>query len=604
MKKLAAVLCAVILAAGCSRNPSASVARLSEEFVYTTLSFSPSTATSVGLHEYKGQHFDDLLDDFSPATLDRHLRFYKDFDARLSQLKPAGLSAEDAADAAIVHDQCTLAELELAEIRSDLHNPTVYVETLGNALFSPMVLDFAPFPERLRHIIARLGRVPLFLDQASTNLVSAPAVWTKVAMDENAGNIDLVDKTLRAKVPPELEQAFSAAAEPALTAMRKFQTYLHESLLPRQADWRLGGDLYTRKFRATMETGGDPDALLITASRELTDVRAHMLEIALPLHRQMEPDHKDHAELSGDERINRVVGEVLARIAGRHATRESYLDDARQDLAEARAFVGLRHLLTLPSGANLQVIPTPEFLRGLYAVGGFNPAPALEPQLGAFYWVTPIPGNWPQERVESKLREYNFYKLKLLTIHEAMPGHYVQFEFANSVEPKARRLLRSIYGNGPYIEGWGQYSEQTMLDEGFLNHSPEMELTFAKERLRVIANAILDIRLQMLGMSDPDALELMEKQTFQEHEEAVEKLQRAKLSSCQLPTYFAGWNGWLDARQEYRQGHPSADLASFHGAALKQGAVPLSALSNLLGDSRQQTAGNRQLIRGTKRRRG
>ena len=224
------------------------------------------------------------------------------------------------------------------------------------------------------------------------------------------------------------------------------------------------------------------------------------------------------------------------------------------DLAEARAFVEQKHLLTLPAGGNLQVIPTPEFMRGIYSVGGFNPAPALEPQLGAFYWVTPIPASWPKERVESKLREYNFYKLKLLTIHEAMPGHYVQFEFANAVEPKSRRLLRAVFGNGPYIEGWGQYAEQTMLDEGFLNHSPEMELTFAKERLRVIANAILDMRLQTLNMSDQDALDLMEKQAFQEPEEATEKLQRAKLSSCQLPTYYSGWNGWLASAAEIPAG--------------------------------------------------
>jgi uncharacterized protein (DUF885 family) len=121
-----------------------------------------------------------------------------------------------------------------------------------------------------------------------------------------------------------------------------------------------------------------------------------------------------------------------------------------------------------------------------------------------------------------------------------------------------------------------------MLDEGFLNHSPEMELTFAKERLRVIANAILDIRLQMLSMTDQQALDLMEKQTFQEHEEAVEKLQRAKLSSCQLPTYYAGWNGWLAARTQYREKHAGTSLATFNDAALRRGAVPLRSLPSLL----------------------
>src|SRR5262249_48027642 len=157
------------------------------------------------------------------------------------------------------------------------------------------------------------------------------------------------------------------------------------------------------------------------------------------------------------------------------------------------------------------------------------------------YWITPIPANWPKERIESKLREYNFYGLKLLTLHEALPGHYVQAEVANNVQPPVRRLLRSVYGNGPYVEGWAVYATQMMLDEAYLNHSPELALTFAKHQLRVIANTILDIRLQMLNMPDQEAMDLMEKQTFQEKEEATEKLQRAKLSSCQLPTYFVGY---------------------------------------------------------------
>jgi len=145
------------------------------------------------------------------------------------------------------------------------------------------------------------------------------------------------------------------------------------------------------------------------------------------------------------------------------------------------------------------VIPTPEFMRGVYS-WAFSAAPALEPKLGAFYWVTPIPPTGPGS-ARSKLREYNYYKLKLLTIHEAMPGHYVQMEIANNVQPESRRVLRSVFGNGPYIEGWGEYATQTMLDEGFLGRSPEMALTFAKERLRVIANAILDVRLHMLDMT-------------------------------------------------------------------------------------------------------
>jgi len=446
------------------------------------------------------------------------------------------------------------------------------------------VLEYAPKPDRIRHIIARLQKVPLYLDQASTNLVSAPDVWNRVAIEENQGNINLVDKEIRAGVPPGQSDNYARAARPALEAMAKFDEFLRNSLSARNSpDWRLGGTMYTRKFRYALESGSEPDNTLQQAERDLIAVRARMLELALPLHRGAFPSHKDHSDLSGAGRENAVIGEVLGKIADRHATRESYLGDARKALDEARAFVQEKHLLTLPSRANLQVIPTPEFMRGSYPVGGFNAAPALEPQLGAFYWVTPIPPSWPKERADSKLREYNFYKLKLLTLHEAMPGHYVQMEIANDVQPKGRRLLRSIFGNGPYIEGWGQYATQAMLDEGFLNRSPEMALTFAKEELRVLANTIIDIRLQMLGMTDQEALDTMQKQTFQEVEEATAKLQRAKLTSAQLPMYYVGWRAWVKARDEYKQAKGSAfSLADFNDRALKEGAVPISVLSSLL----------------------
>jgi uncharacterized protein (DUF885 family) len=572
-----------LFAAGCG-SPSAHFAALSEEFVNTTLSFSPAAATGVGLHEYQNQKLDDMLDDMSAQVLDRQHRFYLKFRERLAALDPAKLTAEDRADLTIMQDQISLALMDLDEIHTPVHSPTLYVETLGNALFNPFVLEYAPKPARIRNIIARLQKVPLYLDQAASNLASAPDLWTTVAVEENQGNINLVDKDIRAAVPPDLVDSYARAARPALDAMRKFESFLTHSLAGRKnEDWRLGGDRYSRKFRWALESGIEPDTTLQNAERELTAVRARMLELALPLHRTLYPSHKDHTEARGPERENLVIGETLNKIAERHSTRESFMDDARKNVDEARNFVQEKHLLTLPARANLQVIPTPEFMRGIYSLAGFNAAPALEPQLGAFYWVTPIPGTMPRDQVDSKLRENNFYKLKLLTIHEAMPGHYVQFEFANSIRPNSRRVLRSVYGSGPYVEGWAQYAEQTLLEEGYLNHSPELALTFAKEELRVIANTILDIRLQMLNMSDAEAMDLMENQTFQEHQEAAGKLRRAKLSSCQLPMYFVGWRGWRQARDQYKQAKGAAfHLTEFNDRALEEGAVPLPVLSSLL----------------------
>jgi uncharacterized protein (DUF885 family) len=173
--------------------------------------------------------------------------------------------------------------------------------------------------------------------------------------------------------------------------------------------------------------------------------------------------------------------------------------------------------------------------------------------------------------------------LKLLTIHEAMPGHYVQLEYANDIQPQLRRHLRAVFGNGAYVEGWAVYATEMMLDEGYLNHSPQLRLTFLKQQLRVLANAILDVRLQTMGMTDQEALDLMIIQGFQEREEATAKLRRAKLSSTQLPTYFVGWRDWLRLRERYRleQGN-GAQLKTFHEMALKAGALPLPVLARLL----------------------
>jgi uncharacterized protein (DUF885 family) len=164
-----------------------------------------------------------------------------------------------------------------------------------------------------------------------------------------------------------------------------------------------------------------------------------------------------------------------------------------------------------------------------------------------------------------------------------MPGHYVQFEVADNLDPQSRRALRNIFGNVPYVEGWAFYTQQMMSEEGFMDNSPELWLTFYKQELRAIANAILDIRLQTLGMTDAQALDLMMNQTFQEKEEATAKLQRAQLSSCQLPTYFVGLRGWLDNREEYKKRKGAGfTLSGFHDAALKESAVPLPALGALL----------------------
>ena len=535
--------------------------KLTEDFVYGSLALSPVSATQAGYHEHQGIKLDEKLDDFSPTGIETARKFDAGFHDRLAAIDQQALSAEERADYQIIENAIELSLLDLQQIQSYRHNPTIYVELVGNALFSPFVLEYAPLDTRYRQIIQRLSQAPVLMDQAKVNLTDSPEVWTRVAREENDGNIDLIDKTLRAKAPANLKVDFDKAAGPALDSLRSFNSFLKDDLSKRTSDWRLGKERYSKKFAYTLVAGKTPEEVLSEAEAALKETRQQMTKLAAP-----------HS-----------IREALDTIAKQHTTPEHFMDEARKGLEVATEFVRQKHLVTFPSRSNLQVIPTPEFMRGTYGVAGFNPAPAFEPQLGAFYWVTPIPSDWPKERIESKLREYNRFGLMQITIHEAMPGHYVQFEVADNLEPKSRRALRNIYGNVPYVEGWALYTQQMMSEEGFLDNSVELRLTFYKQLLRSIANSILDIRLQTMNMTDQQALDLMINDTFQEKEEATAKLQRAQLTSCQLPTYFVGLRGWLDTREGYKKRKGSAFvLSEFHDAALKESAVPLPALGPLL----------------------
>jgi uncharacterized protein (DUF885 family) len=223
-------------------------------------------------------------------------------------------------------------------------------------------------------------------------------------------------------------------------------------------------------------------------------------------------------------------------------------------------------------------------MRGIYGVGGAVFAPALQPQLATFYWVTPIPASWSAERADAKLREYNAYKMLDLTMHEGIPGHVAQGAYANLLTPEWRRLLRVVYGNTPYVEGWAVYGEHVMMYDAGVNggDSVKMRLTDLKGMLRIYANVIIDIRLHTMDMPEDSAVALMMREAFQERPEAEAKLQRAQLDYVQLNAYLAGEEEWTRLRRdvERREG-ADFDLCRFHDTALLYGPVPMPAVRRL-----------------------
>jgi uncharacterized protein (DUF885 family) len=222
-------------------------------------------------------------------------------------------------------------------------------------------------------------------------------------------------------------------------------------------------------------------------------------------------------------------------------------------------------------------------MRGIYGVAGAVFAPALEPKLSSFYWVTPIPAEWPDERVEAKLREYNHYKMLSLTIHEALPGHLLQGEYANRVTPEWRRLLRAVFGNGAYIEGWAVYAEDVMEELGMNGgDSVKARLTALKGKLRLYSNVVIDHRLHTEGMSTDSVVPYLMREAFQEEPEATAKLQRAQLDYVQLNLYPVGLHDWWGLRREAERTEGAAfNLCRFHDAVLSYGPLPVPAVRRL-----------------------
>jgi len=569
-------------------------AELSDRFMKDSLALSPSSASQAGYHKHidpktgKTIELDALLDDMSLESIAAQRTFYAQWRERFRNETPvSALGAQDAADWQLIDDQVGLNLLEFDKIQNYRRNPTVPIELIGNALFLPLTQDYAPHDVRVGHVLSRVSAVPLLLSQVRQYLNDADPIFISTAVQENDGNIDLIENTIAVEIPAgsPLKAEYDKVAPPAISALKDFSQWLQNDLAkrPSHATWRLGKELYDQKFNLVMETDVTPAQVLADAQEGLRSVRAEMLDLALPMHKQIYADHSDHSDLNVHDRQNLIITEVLRKISDEHPRREDLQKTIEADLESIKQFIREKRIVSLGTRENLKVIPTPMFERGIYSVAGFHSAPPLEPQAEAEYWVTPIDPRMPADRVESKLREYNNYTLEWLSIHEALPGHYVQFEHLNNIQPERRRLLRSLFANGAYVEGWAEYIAQVMMDEGFLNHDLRFRLVMRKIRLRLLANAILDVKMQTMGMTDEQALNLMTKDAFQTQAEAEGKLLRAKLSSTQLPTYFVGLREWLALRKKYQTAAgKNFDMLKFHDLVLDQGPLPVPVVENLV----------------------
>ncbi|MFA6235631.1 MAG: DUF885 domain-containing protein, partial [Bacteroidota bacterium] len=404
------------------------------------------------------------------------------------------------------------------------------------------------------------------LEAARSNLQHPPSIHTQTAILQNEGTIALLNVTLQPFIeqcPTDQQKDVIAARDSAVASLKAFGDWLKTDLLQRSSgDFRLGKDLYAKKFGLRLDTDIIPEVLLALADVDLVSTTEMMRAVAMELHPRLFPD----APVPEDPAL--LIRKVLNRLAEDRPDNSTIVDKVRADLEDVQRFVKEKQLVTMPSEP-IEIIVMPEFQRGV-AVAYCDSPGALEKNGKTFFAISPTPEDWTPARKESFYREYNDYMLKNLTVHEAMPGHFLQLAAANRV--KAPTLIRSVMSSGVFAEGWATYTEQMMAEAGY--GGAELKMQVLKMHLRLLINAIIDQRVHAMGMSEREAMALMMEKGFQEEGEAAGKWRRACLTSAQLSTYFYGniKINELRRRAEKKAG-TAFSLMTFHDELLSHGTI-------------------------------
>ena len=564
---LAIVLCVALVGVRCGGGSRrhGEVAVITKDFLETYFKAHPVFATWAGDHRY-----DDRIDDVSAAAVASELEELRGYRARLARLDPSKLQIRDRVDAEMLENQIERRIMEIEELRAYERDPLVYTQLLGGSINCLIARDFAPLEERLEAAVGRLGEFPRVVEQAMENLSTPSKVHTDTAILQNRGTMKLIaDDLMReaARVPARTAQV-ERAIGPALEALRRFQDYLERDLAFRSTgDFRLGDRLYRKWLARTLQSDMTPEEIVSKASVEVDNVRERMFELAAPLHAEMVS--RAPLAIPRGEGRKEVIRRVLDDISKNHPKASALLDSCRAAFAEASAFVREKNIVAIPPEP-LEIIWTPEFMRGVSMMGLDFPGP-LEKGMKSFFVVSPAPDYLSTPQVEAYLREYNSEMIRIVTIHEAMPGHFVQFAYGN----RNPSIVRALFPNEAFAEGWAVYCMKMMPEEGFRAGDARLKLQVEKYHLRAAINAIIDAGIHGGNMTEYDAMKLMIEGGFQEESEAVLRWNRAILMPAYLSTYFVGYREIRSLRDEAEERWGgSFRLDEFHERLLTQGAIP------------------------------
>jgi uncharacterized protein (DUF885 family) len=552
---------------------------ISKRYLDEMMALTPVNATSLGDHRFDGE-----LDDVSAKAYDRRVALAHELLGEVQGLAAPEMSRANQVDAHLLENELQYQIWRVEQLAEWRWNPLIYTELTGNSVYLLMARDFAPLPDRLRSAGARLAQLPRFLSQVRETLVPArvPRIHAETAIKQNTGILTLIDQLILPQlgVLPDSDQAMlRTAITHARTAIAQQQIWLEKKLLPTaKGDFRLGATLYDAKLRFALDSPLTREAIRTRAQAELQHARTDMYNIALVV-LQSRPGAPPLPPAPTPDEQQDAIAAALELAYAQHPARDEVFDAARRAFEETTAFVRAHDLVTLYSDP-LEIIPMPEFQRGVALAYCDSPGP-LDQGQKTFYVISPIPRDWTDDQVKSFLREYNTRSIDNLTIHEAMPGHYLQFMHAN----RYHSALRAVLSSGTFIEGWAVYSERMMVEQGFEGEDPLMHLIQLKWYLRSIGNAILDQAVHVDGISREDAMHLMTHDTFQEEREAAAKWVRVQLTAAQLPTYFVGVQEHLALREDARKKWgKSFTLKRYHDTVLSFGSPPVRYVRELALD--------------------
>lgn len=548
-----------------------------DAFLAEYFALDPITATAAGNHDH-----DARWPDFSDAGHAAQLAFIERWDAELRAEDADGLTLDERVDRDLLLLELDAQRFALTDLREETWDPLSWVYLLGGAIFPLLAREFAPLHVRLGSITARLEAMPDVLRHARRLLAGSEGrpvsrFHAETALKQLAGIGELADDAVREAedhaADAEVEAALPrlrSAAEIAKAALGAFESHLRDAVLPAAAgEGRLGADLFARKLRHTLRAEHPTvEEVLATAEREYEAVRTEMIRLARDLWSTWSPGR----DLPADD--GSLVRGVLDAIAAEHRRSDELLDFCRAELGRIETFCREADLVGL-ADEPLDIRWTPVFLRAFGGAMLDSPGP-LDKGQKAFFAITPIPEDWTPEQAESYLREDNDRMLRLLTIHEAVPGHYLQGVYAN----RCPSVPRAVFWSGVFAEGWAVYVTQVMMDVGYDADDPALLLTHWKFYLRAVINAIIDIRIHTAAMTEDEAMGLMVDGGFQEEAEARNKYNRARLSSTQLLTYFVGSMQLWEIERERR-----THLAIAAGDARGSSVLPARDLPGGLGET-------------------